>query len=154
MLKKIFLFTLLSFSLISCDSSRIIDQNQDIPNAVWDMNNPAIFEVLIEDTLMPCNFYVNLRHTNEYAYKNIFFFINTDFPNGEKRRDTLECLLQDKEGRWFGSGLGSIRDHQILFKKGHRFPLKGNYVFTLEQAMREEKLENVQAVGLRIEQTK
>jgi gliding motility-associated lipoprotein GldH len=151
---KTFLILLMSsFLLVSCDKDRIFDQTTNIPDEVWLTENRLAFDVNIEDTLMPCNFYINLRHRNEYAYRNIFFFIDTDFPDGQRRRDTLECMLQNKEGKWFGSGTGNIRDHQILFKKGHRFPMRGKYVFTLEQAMRERELKHIVGVGLRIEKT-
>lgn len=135
----------------SCDNSRIFDSNESIEGNVWDMTKPISFVVSIDDTLQPYNFYVNFRHKPEYEFSNIFFFIDTDFPNGEKRRDTLECSLQNKEGKWYGSNTGGVKDHQILFKRGHRFPFRGNYKFTFEQAMREPQLKNVEAVGMRIE---
>jgi gliding motility-associated lipoprotein GldH len=137
----------------SCDKERIYDQTVIIPDEIWLSENRLAFDVNIEDSLMPCNFYINLRHRNEYAYRNIFFFIDTDFPDGQRRRDTLECILQDKDGRWYGNGTGNIQDHQILFQKGHRFPLRGKYIFTLEQAMRESALKNIVGVGLRIERS-
>jgi gliding motility-associated lipoprotein GldH len=77
--------------------------------------------------------------------------MRTDFPNGEAARDTMEFVLQDNDGKWKGSGAGTIRDNSILFKQNLRFPLKGEYKFTLEQAMRETDLKGISEIGLRIE---
>lgn len=75
-------------------------------------------------------------------------------PDGKIERDTIECQLADAQGRWLGkSGSGSLWDNQVLFNRRTRFPKPGKYVFRFEQAMRDEKLENIMEVGLRIEKT-
>lgn len=136
----------------ACDPNRIFDDNTAIENRIWNVNKPVVYEVSIDDTLSPCNFYLNVRHAEAYPYSNLFVFLKTQFPNGELARDTVEVILQDKNGKWLGSGLGDIFDNQILFKRGLRFPLKGKYVFTIEQAMRTPDLPMIMEIGLRIEQ--
>jgi len=142
---------LVLFSLASCDDSLIYEENQGIEGMKWKASQPISFEVAIEDTLQACNFYFNLRHGEDYAFSNLFVFMKTTFPNGESARDTMEFTLQQPDGKWIGSGLGDLRDNQILFKQNLRFPLRGKYTFSLEQAMRQEELPYISEVGLRIE---
>jgi len=135
----------------SCDSKRVYEKNAEIPGNTWDASNKVKFEVEITDTVSGNNVLINLRHTGFYPYCNLFLFINTTFPNGKTTRDTVECLLADDKGKWFGEGLGDLWDAQILFKRNVRFSQSGTYIFEFEQAMRVENLPGVMDVGMRIE---
>lgn len=110
-----------------------------------------VFSVEIEDTLSPCSFFMNIRHNSAYPYSNIYVFLKTQFPDSTLASDTAEFILQGAGGKWLGSGLGDLYDNQIRFKKGLRFPQRGRYTFTIEQAMREETLPGIKSIGLRIE---
>jgi gliding motility-associated lipoprotein GldH len=145
--------TLISITY-SCDALRVFEENKAIENGVWNASSPVVFNVDVDDTLSANTFYLNLRHEEAYPYSNIFLFLHTKFPNGKEAQDTLELMLQRPDGKWNGSGAGGLRDHQIAFKKGLRFPLKGKYVFSITQAMRGKELGNVREVGLRIEKSK
>ncbi|HXC05692.1 MAG TPA: gliding motility lipoprotein GldH, partial [Bacteroidia bacterium] len=138
------------FSLTSCDRNRVFEKNEEIKDYVWDVKDIKKFDVTITDTLTPHNFYINVRNADGYQYSNLYLFVKTIFPNGKFARDTLECVLANEEGRWLGKGLGDIWDNQILFKRGKRFPLKGNYSFLIEQGMRQPKLPMIMDVGMRI----
>ncbi|HVA98733.1 MAG TPA: gliding motility lipoprotein GldH [Bacteroidia bacterium] len=152
--KPLFFSGLILITLSSCDKNRVFEKNQKIPNNTWDVKNSIKFQVPISDTITPTNFYVNIRNTDNYPYRNIYLFITTQFPDGGKAVDTLECILADQNGKWLGSGLGDIWDNQILFKKNVRFPHPGNYIFEFQQAMRTEQLPEIMDVGLRIEKVR
>lgn len=139
------------FTLSSCDQNRLYEENKTIPDNLWDKSNIVSFEVDVQDTITPHHFYINVRNADGYPYSNLFMFITTKFPNGKIAKDTLECILADDKGKWLGDGLGDIWDNQIPFKKNVRFPLKGKYIFELEQAMRVDQLPLIMDVGLRIE---
>lgn len=152
-MKYIILLFILSGFLVSCDQSRFFEENKKIPNSSWETENKLVFMVPVNDTLNGYDFFINLRQASSYPYSNIYFFVDTWFPNGKTARDTVECILSDPQGNWLGKGLGDIKENRILFKRGVRFPLKGNYVFMFQQAMRVDKLPSVLDVGLRIEKT-
>jgi gliding motility-associated lipoprotein GldH len=143
-------FLCIAALLSSCDENRFYEKNLAIKNEVWNVNDKPFFEVEVEDTIQAFNFYINLRNNASYEYSNIYFFLNTHFPNGEQSRDTIECILADPRGYWLGKGT-EIIEHQILFKRRVRFPIKGTYKFEFEQAMRKENLEDILDIGLRIE---
>jgi gliding motility-associated lipoprotein GldH len=149
----IFLLPLL-FVFISCDNERFYEKNHSISNSNWNVKEELKFEVDIEDTSSLYDFYINLRNTGGYAYSNIFLFVNTEFPDGNLSRDTIECFLADVHGKWLGSGSGDIWDNRILFKRNVIFPQKGTYKFSYEHAMRTENLAEIMDAGLRIEKKK
>ena len=109
------------------------------------------FEVPVNDTFFRYNFFVNIRNSTDYGFANLFIFLNTIYPDHKMSRDTLECMLADREGKWYGRGMGDIKTCRIMIKKGLRFPQKGLYAFEFEQGMRVENLKGIHDIGLRIE---
>ncbi len=138
-------------AVISCNPNRILDKNEKIPDGVWDRAKKLSFTVNIPDTSAAYDIYINVRNAGVYQFSNLFLFINTTLPDGRIARDTAECTLSDAKGEWLGDGLGDIWDNSILFKKNMHFPLKGNYTFELEQAMRTPLLPGIMDAGIRIE---
>ena len=100
---------------------------------------------------MPTNFYVNVRNADGFPYRDIFLFIKTTSPDGKIYNDTLDCILADEQGKWLGDGMGDIYDNQIPFKRNAHFPIKGKYVFEIQQGMRTDNLPLIMDVGIRIE---
>ena len=135
----------------SCDSKRIFEENQAIPESGWATSNVVKFNVDIKDPATATNFYINVRNSDGYPYGNLFLFIKTTFPNGKMSNDTLECVLADEKGKWIGSGIGDLYDNQIPFKKNVLFPQAGTYRFEIQQAMRADNIPLIMDVGLRIE---
>lgn len=147
---SVFFLSVVQF-LSSCDSKRIFDDNVEIPKMVWNVDSIVKLEVDIADTVIPTNFYVNVRNSEGYPYSNLYLFIKTKFPNGQQSNDTLECMLADEKGQWLGNGMGDIYDNQIPFKRNVRFPVPGKYIFELQHGMRTSNLPLIIDVGLRIE---
>jgi gliding motility-associated lipoprotein GldH len=139
------------FFLPSCDPSGIYDRNIQVDPEGWAVADKKPFEVEATDTLALLNFYINLRHTTDYKYRNIFLFVDTFFPDNTQSKDTIEIILADQKGEWFGKGIGDIRSNQVLLKRGFSFPMKGKYKFRIEQGMREPELKEITDVGIRIE---
>jgi len=144
---------ILLIGFASCNFNSIYDKNVDINDGKWFKDEAAHFEVLIDDSLTPQNFYINLRNDTEYRFSNLFIFLTTHFPNGNITRDTIECVLADNSGKWLGKGWGNIKENKILLNQNLRFPLTGKYEFFVQQAMRVDTLEGIHSVGLAFEKT-
>lgn len=148
------LITLLSaFALSSCDFNSVYNENVSLKDAKWPKDKAVRFDVEINDSLASYNFYLNLRNTTDYRYSNLYLFLMTRFPNGNTTRDTIEIILANNEGRWLGKGWSNLKDNNILLKKSLQFPLSGNYVFFVQQAMRVDTLTGIRNVGLQIDKT-
>ena len=143
-----FLFLLLFLS--GCQPVAVYDDNKSFPGNVWKSDQVVRFDVELKDTVSIHKFYLSLRHETSYRYANLFLFIHTTYPDGKEANDTVECILADPSGKWLGKGITEIRDYQVLLRRGLRFPQMGNYIFELEQAMREPELTGVKDIGLRI----
>ena len=149
--RPILLLALLIVMVISCDSNRVFEEHIAMEKGTWNVKNKLPFKVAISDLMARYNVYLNIRNGPEYQYSNLFMFMNTVFPDGKIARDTIELTLADYDGRWLGSGMGSVKFSRFLFRKDLRFKQTGNYQFILEQAMRVNELNGIRDIGLRIE---
>ena len=115
--------------------------------AKYSLYKPVIDTTSAYDILF-CN-----RITGQYPYSNMFLFITIMAPDRSHQSDTLECIMADKRGKWLGRGFGNVWSYSIPYKRNIAFPMKGTYVFYIEQAMRVENLPHVLDAGLKIEKT-
>lgn len=155
--KPIFVLLIAALLLSRCgDENLVFEENVEIPDAHWASQEKAILTAEITDTISQNNFLINVRNTEAYPYRNLYLFVKTVFPNGKFSKDTVGVVLADKTGRWIGKGSGylssgSYSTNSVMYQYNKRFPLKGEYRFEIEQAMREDTLVGIKNIGLRIE---
>lgn len=145
----IVLFT--SYIFFSCTTIDLYEKAVAIPGHEWKSSFKPSFDFTIKDTASPYRLFLVLRHNEKYNFNNIYVNVYVNGPG----QDTVQKIQQDlvlatNEKGWLGTGMDDIYDHRIQL--GPDQSLKaGNYTFTIEQIMREDPLENVLNVGLRIE---
>ncbi|MFN8285406.1 MAG: gliding motility lipoprotein GldH [Chitinophagales bacterium] len=137
--------------LTACDKARIIDENQPVTNYNWNYSDEKVFTTEIKDTAITYNLYVNVRHSFNFEWRNMWVNIETTFPDGKKFDKRVNLLLSEPDGHWFGDCLGDNCDIQIPIQENAYFPQPGKYVFKLRQDMRVNPLPNIKSMGMRIE---
>ncbi len=135
----------------ACHSGNIFTDSVSMPHHEWSLDNAAVFTPVITDTLKSTNIYFNIRTGSSYPYRNIFLFVSTTSPAGKTITDTLQYMLADEKGKWFGKGTGGVHEMRLPFKASVYFPVKGKYTFRICHGMRDETLKGVYDFGLRIE---
>ncbi|MDR0970054.1 MAG: gliding motility lipoprotein GldH [Lentimicrobiaceae bacterium] len=138
----------------SCGNKSFYNTHVPIEKNSWDKNQSAFFELTTDDTVSVYACSIHIRHLETYRYSNLYLFLNTTFPNGLQTHDTIECILALPDGKWLSKSSGSLREIALLLNPALRFPMTGTYVFEIEQAMRDEVLEGVSDIGLKIDYTK
>lgn len=136
--------------LASCNDNALTDTNIAIEGRAWDYGNQPHIEVDVADASQRYDLFVNLRHTDKYAYSNIFVLLHQQNPDGSRDTARVEMRLAAPDGRWLGQGSGAMFSHQHLIRSNYAFPDTGHYVFSIEQNMRENPLLEVSDVGIRI----
>jgi gliding motility-associated lipoprotein GldH len=142
-----------SMWLSSCDKINLYEKVVPIPQHQWQTGNKPTFTFTIQDTAVPYQLYLIIRHNNQYRYNNIWVNLTAKGPADTLQKFSLELPLANKEG-WLGSGMDDIFEHRIAFTldpEKFRFSRAGEYTFTLEQIMRDDPLENIMNVGIRLE---
>jgi gliding motility-associated lipoprotein GldH len=143
----VFLILLLT---ASCNKDVLYTDSIIIPSEAWALDYVPEFKADISDTASICNIYLTLRTGSAYPYRNIWLFVNTVSPSGKSITDTLQYMLADEKGKWFGKGFGDIHELDLPFRSGVYFREKGTYAFSVRHGMRNENLNSVYDLGLRI----
>ncbi|AXY76425.1 gliding motility lipoprotein GldH [Paraflavitalea soli] len=153
-------FTLLisSFLVIaSCTTVDVFEKNVAIPNHAWSSQFKPEITFEIKDTTSLYDMYLVVRHTDAYRYKNIWVNIGMQAPGDSVAvSKSLELQLATDSKGWLGTGMDDIFEHRILITPAQRPQLlkKGLYRFRLTNIMREDPLEHVMNVGIRVEKVK
>lgn len=152
--KKIFSCVLIAYSLqiiaVSCTTIDLYEKNVAIPGHQWKSDFKPSFTFTIKDSTTPYQLFLMFRHTEKYNYTNIYINLYIQPPGKDNTQIIQKNLLLANNNGWLGSGMDDIYEHRIPL--GEKQTLKsGTYTFTVEQIMREDPLENVLNVGLRIE---
>jgi gliding motility-associated lipoprotein GldH len=143
--------------LSSCADHVVYQQDVSIPDGIWEREFKPEFSFEITDTVSHHDLFIDVRHTGDYPFSDLFLFLDLSGPGDRHMRDTVQCLLADPSGQWYGRGTGFIfadRFHaHVLYKLRNRFPSSGRYTIRLEQAMRTERLPGVLDIGISVERS-
>ena len=123
------------------------------PSHSWKVSEKPTFQFDISDTTSLYNIFFVIRHQDAYRYNNIWVNVTLKSPvdTSQVRR---EFILSNNTQGWLGSGMDDIFEHRIAFNNKPAALKKGTYTFTLQQAMREDPLDYVMNVGIRVEKAK
>ena len=147
------LLVVLFFSaLLSCNSLGTFEKNIAIPKHTWSSSFKPEISFEIQDTTSRYNLYVVIRHFDAYRYNNIWLSVAMQFPGDTIRRQSLDLRLATDDRGWLGSGMDDVFEHRVLITKEPQYlRKKGIYRFRLEHLMREDPLEYVMNIGIRVE---
>ena len=140
--------------LTACDTIDLYERVVSIPRHDWQSSFKPQFKFTIKDTTSDYQLYVILRHNEKYNYNNIWLNLTTLAPGSAPQKFMLELPLATTTKGWLGSAMDDLYEHRIIVTLDpakFNFKRAGDYNFTIEQVMREDPLENVLNVGLRIE---
>ena len=133
----------------SCTTVDLYEKDVTIPRFKWKSNFKPEFTFLIKDTTVRYQLFLVLRHNEKYNYNNIWINFYSQPPGDTVHKAPYELQLANNE-RWLGTGMDDIYEHRIELTKPIQLRA-GSYHFKVEQIMREDPLENVMDVGLRVE---
>lgn len=141
--------------LVGCADNVVYQAAVPIATDGWDRTFTPEFAFDITDSVARHHLFIDVRHTGDYPYSDLYLFVDLSGPGGRHARDTVQCLLADATGRWYGKGAGFVfadrYDAHVLYKLNNRFPATGRYTVKLEQAMRTERIEGILDVGISLE---
>jgi len=138
--------------LTSCDPNRVYEQNVDLPEGNWQVDNAPVYEFEIQDTTQRYDIYFNVRYALSYDYYNLYLRHQLTGPDGAQLSSQLhELLLMDpKTGKPLGKGSSDRYDLQVLAIKNVALPKAGTYKLKLTQYMRRDPLPGILSVGARV----
>jgi gliding motility-associated lipoprotein GldH len=150
-MRLVYLFIAVCF-FNACSQIDLYEKNTPIPKLNWYANFNATGTFNITDTTSLYNVFVVLRHTDTYQYNNIWLNVGLQAPGDSMKTQKINLSLGSDAQGWEGAGMNDIWE---VRKPIARLPLKkGNYSFNIGQTMRDNPLEHIMSVGLRLEKVK
>lgn len=154
-LKQVFIVAALGLHITGCIKIDLFEKNISLKNHQWESSFKPSVKFNIEDTASLYNLFVVLRHTDAYNYNNLWMNVYTRSPRDSVRKQQLDLRLADNQTGWLGSGIDDIFEHRIkITSEPVKLKKPGQYEFVFEQTMREDPLQHVMDIGLRIERVK
>lgn len=135
--------------LSSCTTIDLYEKDVTIPGFKWKSSFRPEFTFTIKDTSAPYQIFLVLRHSDRYNYNNIWINLYSQPPGDTFHKAAFELPLATNE-KWLATGMDDIYEHRIKLTDP-QYLKAGTYRFKVEQIMREDPLENVMDVGLRVE---
>ncbi|MGV4414742.1 gliding motility lipoprotein GldH [Chryseobacterium sp. T1] len=154
MMRKILgLFSVL-WLLVSCSNPNEKVYMTAVGEA-WSKKDSQKIDIDITDSQNAKNIIFVIRNNNEYPYSNLRL-ISSVQDNQQKvmSKDTLNYILAKPNGEWLGSGFGDTKEILVQYKLNYKFPKNGKYTIDVIQAMRKDKLNGIEDIGVKIENVK
>ena len=134
--------------LWNCTGRAIYDNHCEIGSHGWESYDKQAFLIDVPRTGV-YDVDMFLMHDNDYRYRNVWLFIEYLSSGDTLVTDTVNCLLADTYGRWYGGGWGAYYQYEQRLKEAVRLD-SGRYEVYIAQGMRERNLKGIAAVGLRV----
>ncbi|MBX2889135.1 MAG: gliding motility lipoprotein GldH [Ferruginibacter sp.] len=146
------LILMVLLGLGACKEIAIYEHNTPVPGYNWKRNFTANGKFKITDTTAFYNIYIVIRHTDSYAYNNIWVNFGVKSPGDSMRYQKLDLSLGNDRSGWEGVGMNDIWEvRKLMFGQPRRFVEPGVYEFTINQIMRDDPLQHILSAGLRVE---
>ncbi|MBU7577430.1 MAG: gliding motility lipoprotein GldH [Flavihumibacter sp.] len=143
---------ILMLLFVSCQTIDVFERNATLENHSWQVADKPSFEFNITDTVSRYNIFVVVRHADAYRYNNLWLNIHTKAPGDSVAQvQALDLQLAINDKGWLGAGMDDIYEHRVRISQAPVSLKAGTYQFKLEQIMRDDPLEHILNVGVRVE---
>ena len=152
---RYFLPILVVVFMFSCDTEpAYFKGKKNIPESGWSYGQSLDYSFEIKDTSQYYAIILDMDHSTEYPYQNIYFNITTTYPNGEEKNQVLSADLANKAGVWYGECSGQSCKVKIDLQPKALFQESGKYNINIAQHSRDTFLTGVKQMGLLIQELK
>ena len=157
MSRKLFGLISVAFLLLlaACQPSPQYQEHFTVPKNAWSADFKPECRFTITDTAAAYQLFFLIRHTDAYAFSNIWIMLETQSPGDSVyHKMRVEVPLSASTGQWLGRGMGEIWEQRVAINTAATpafFGKKGNYVIRMSHDMRKNPLPEIMQVGLRIE---
>lgn len=142
----------LAVCLYACSVGDVYYSDFKHLEAGWSKDTPLCFELpdSVEEAVSELD--ICIRHDNYYPYRNIWIIADFVKDRDVVESDTLNIVLADKFGNWYGSGLGKLFQLRTVVRRGFR---PGDYdSVNLWHYMRCDTVPGIYDVGLSLSDKK
>lgn len=153
-MRSTFVLFLLAISLWSCGESYVLEANIRPENEAWTYQDSLLINIPVEDTEQRYNLYLDVQHSTEFAFQNLYILISTSFPSGKRVEDEVSLELADEMGQWYGKCSGGSCLLRVFLQENIYFKEVGDHKITIEQYMRQDDLKGIEDISFKLAESK
>jgi gliding motility-associated lipoprotein GldH len=131
-------------AVFGCEQRRIVHvAQQSVTTTYWTWADSLTFGFDVADTSHVYNLWMQIRHTDDYPYQNLYTRLHTTFPDGRRLSQQVNFELADGTGSWLGK---KKRGHYMLelpIQERAYFDKPGSYKIVVEQLTRTDTLRGI-----------
>ncbi|MDR1859666.1 MAG: gliding motility lipoprotein GldH [Bacteroidales bacterium] len=142
--------TFVAVMMLSCRPGGAFQEFRHIEARGWARDSALVFTF---ETRVPLrgDVFFDLRNRGNYPFQNLWIALQTVFPDGHSKTDTLQLPLRNGAGGWTGTGIGDLFDNSILYRENMYF-MPGQYRFIIRHRMPVSLLQGINDAGIHIRQ--
>lgn len=148
-----YLFFAALLALAACGPSYVFEETHDIPDYGWTYKDTVQYAFEVKDTSILYDLTLRIKHSPEFGNQNIYTRIYTGFPSGKRISKILSLELADKNGIWAGDCGSKSCTLDIPIQTKVYFNQVGTYTLSLEQFMRQDSVQGIQSMSLKLSKT-
>lgn len=145
---------LISFLLTACQGNICYHSYQPVPQAGWKRNDTLSYPIHSLPNTGYYNIQIGIRHLESYPYKDIWLEINHNLKESTIfQKDTLHLYLADKNGNWYGNGIGGLLQYttdDIL--RIHLQEKSNQSSISIIHLMNDSLLQSIHDIGIQLQQ--
>ena len=146
----ILLFFMTTIMISSCNNAIIYEEKIDLKNSLFSKNVEINYSFEISDTLSKYDVILEVNHSEEYSYQNLYVKIKTIFPGSKSIEDILSLELSKSGTEWQGKCSGDNCTAPIVLVENTKFQSPGKYQISISQYGRTEEVEGLNSFKLMV----
>jgi gliding motility-associated lipoprotein GldH len=128
----------------------VFEQEISIENGLWSYEDTLSYSFPAGDSARFYKMILEITHTVDFKYQNLYLQIHTRFPSGKSTKQVLSIELAEQSGAWLGKCRGKSCKLRIPLIEKMKFPEVGSYTLNIEQYMRESPVAGIERFNLMI----
>ncbi len=150
-MRNLIFVTILSLLFIGCNSDDVVfTELYEIPNGQWPYSDVYAYTFEVTDTSEMYRLLLYLDFSTDYNWENLYTRISTTYPGDSARTNIVSLELASSTGSWYGDCNSRHCELNIPLQENVKFPMPGEYRIAFEQYMRQEVVEGIEAIGLKV----
>lgn len=143
--------SLILLSLSSCSPDYVLEKELEVNRDAWLYRDSLSFPFEIKDTVQRYKILMEMDHSPDFQWQNLYVNIGTRFPSGKYIQQAVSLEMADPSGIWNGDCSNQNCKLLIDLQEKVRFDEKGDYIITLAQFSRTDSLKGIHRISLKIE---
>lgn len=142
--------------ITSCSEREQYYEFQELKDGKWAVGQSIDFEI---DTLgveknVPYDVSIEITNDIQYPYQNLWLFFEYIKDDSTTIKNEKEFILVNKSGRWNGAGFATLFHTSHIVMESVIFDEDKTYLIHIRHGMKDEVLDGIERVGIKIAKAK